>query len=184
MRLAGYSCCQIKRRADSAEGLPNRHSAEFPVDGGILNVVEDGGRTEIWSCYLDPDVLQRETTDIARVEAVGGHGAECEVFAGDLGKIASRIVRGEAAAAEREADIVERDIFHGCIADAIERDAGVALAWVGSAGDLGPGELRGIRGHCSVNVAEGYVAEDRGRYQSTGRIIEMMTTYSQYKFVA
>ena len=58
--------------------------------------------------------------DIARVKAVGGHGAEREVFAGDLGKVAAGGVLGGAAAAEGEVDVVEGDVLHGGIADAVE----------------------------------------------------------------
>jgi hypothetical protein len=58
-------------------------------------------------------------------------------------------------------DVLKRDVFHDRAADAIESDAGVALARPVAAGDGGLGQLRRVGRDRALDVAERDVAYDR-----------------------
>ncbi len=130
------------------------------VDGDIFDMIEDQGGAQIRLAELEANILQGDGASVAGVEAVGRHGTEHEVLAGNLRKIASRGVLCCAAAAEGEVDVVEGDIFEDRSSDGAERDAGVALSEVVVAGDGGVAELWRVGGDGAVDVAEGDVADD------------------------
>lgn len=113
------------------------------VDGDIFDMIEDQSGAQIRFAELEANILQGDGTSVAGVEAVGRHGTEHEVIAGNLRKIASRGVLCYAAAAEGEVDVVEGDIFEDRSADGAECDAGVTFSEVVVAGDGGVAELAG-----------------------------------------
>ena len=86
------------------------------------------GRAQIRRADLKAHILQSNAAGVARVKAIRGHGPEHEILARNLRQVAPRGVFGGSSAAEGEMNIVERDIFESGIADAVQRDAGMAFA--------------------------------------------------------
>src|SRR5271154_3748002 len=121
-------------------------------------MVEDHGGAHLRCAYLKPNILQRQPSGVPRVEAIGRHRSQHEVFTRDFGKVTPRGVFSRASPAEGEVNIVEGDVLHGCITDAVQRDAGKTFTRVGFACDLCLGELWRVRGNGAADIAEGDVA--------------------------
>jgi len=130
------------------------------VDRGVFYVVEDEGWAQVGLAELKTDVLQGDGAGVASVKAIRRDGAEHEVLAGDLRKVAPCGVLCGASASEGEMDVVEGDVFDDRSTDGAEGDGGALLAGVVTAGDSGLAKLRRVGGDGAVDVAEGDIADD------------------------